>query len=168
MRPAYLAGAVITFVALLTTVGLLSWKGYIPTPWTATEQAQRASSLAPNDWLRYTTEIWSIAFPPDWQASAESAESVVFASNNDVEHARLTVVESDESFVAIKKNYETDGLVFRSTEISLANYSAVKFEYGSGRVDYVIDYPSRVVLLMTDFPDSNEVGIMLATFGFLK
>lgn len=159
--------------ALLVTVGIslgvLLWKGYISTPWTR-EMPGRAATLAPGDWLRYSTETWSIAYPDDWTSTEDIAQNrVTFQpSTSDGTTTYFTVTESDLTYVAAKRWYETTSDAYKSTDVVIANYIATKYDFGSGRVDYVIDYPERVVVLSTDVPDNDDVGIVFATFVFLK
>lgn len=161
-------GVVIGVMLVLLVVGILMWKGYIPSPW-ADESPNYVATLAPNDWQLASGDVWSIAYPSDWLAAKRDGDGAyTFRTPSDPTNSRLVVLESLETFVAVKNKYTTDGLAFRSTDITFANYEAVKYDYGSGRTDYVIHYVDRTVIIATEYPDDDDIGIMLATFAFTK
>ena len=80
----------------------------------------------------------------------------------------FSVKESSATYVATQREYDERLGAYQSTGVVIANYAATRYDFGSGRVDYVIDYPDRVVVLSSDVPTNDDVGIMMATFVFLK
>lgn len=161
-------GITVAVSAVLLVLGILLWKGYIPSPWAA-ESSNHVSALAPSGWQLAESEVWSIAYPGDWLAVKREGDGAMsFRKPSDPINSVLVVLDSTETFVSVKNHYTNDGLVFRATDITFANYEAVKYDYGSGRTDYVIHYVDRTVIIATEFPNDDDVGIMLATFAFTK
>lgn len=161
-------GIVIGSMLVLLVAGILMWKGYVPSPWTDSSPGG-VSALAPSDWQLAEADVWSIAYPSDWSAVQREGDGAYsFRAPDYPTNSRLVILNSIETFVAVKNQYATDGLAFRSTDITFANYEAVKYDYGSGRTDYVIHYVDRTVIIATEYPNDDDVGIMLAAFAFTK
>ncbi|MCR4311742.1 MAG: hypothetical protein NUV56_00495 [Candidatus Uhrbacteria bacterium] len=168
MRSASMPGVVIGLVALGLITGVLAWKGYIPTPWT-NEQSGRVASLAPSDWRAYESDVWSVAYPSDWEVVVREDDGAVsFRPASEADKSTYFLVRTfDQTLVSLKNEYEA-GPAYRETDILIANYETTKYDFGDGHIEYVIDYTDRVVVISTELPNNDDVGIMLATFAFMK
>ncbi len=153
-------------IAGFAALGVLGWKGYLP--WGSAPVNTDGGALSPAGWQTYRNEVWSIDYPSDWSAYERTGDGATgFAPTADAEEITyLIVLEYDMTYTAALRASEDDA--YRETGVTIANYEATKFELGSGRHEYVINYKDRVVVLATDVPDNDAVGIMLASFGFLK
>ncbi|KKW30035.1 MAG: hypothetical protein UY72_C0025G0011 [Candidatus Uhrbacteria bacterium GW2011_GWD2_52_7] len=162
-------GLSILVAAVGVSISVFIWKGYISTPWTK-DAPGRAATLAPSDWLRHSTDVWSIAYPSAWEAVVNAGEQTTEfqPSLDDGTTTYFSVKESSATYVATQREYDERLGAYQSTGVVIANYAATRYDFGSGRVDYVIDYPDRVVVLSSDVPTNDDVGIMMATFVFLK
>lgn len=161
-RMLLIAGGV---VALGVATVVLAWKGYLGGD---VADNDGGGPLAPAQWATYVSDAWTVSYPGDWTATKREEDGAVsFAPQ--AEALRLTyfiVLEYDMTYTAALRVSEDDAL--KSTPVRIANYEATKLELGSGRHEYVIDYKDRVVVLATDMPDNDTVGIMMASFGFIQ
>jgi hypothetical protein len=50
-------------------------------------------------------------------------------------------------------------------DVMIANYPAVKYTIGNGRVEYYVEHGNALIGIVSDDPDDEVIAIMFATFS---
>lgn len=138
----------------------------------ATERALQ-SSLLPDDWSTYGADVWSVGYPNTWTITRTVSDATAVLPAQD--HIAFSPDAPDgTTYLRIEKDVRTLAdieAVFGNTPgvtrsaFRFAGYPAVKFS--TYRTDeYYVAYEDAVYRIVTDYPKSDEIGIMLATFRF--
>lgn len=139
----------------------------------ATERVLQ-SSLLPDDWSTYGADVWSVGYPNTWEIDSDllGADAALV-----MQRLHFYPIDADEGDVYFQVEKEALTLeevatafsekagVTRS-EFRFAGYPAVKFSTYR-RDEYYISYGDGLYRIVTDYPKSDEIGIMLATFKFI-
>lgn len=125
---------------------------------TAAQRAVR-SALLPDNWKTYDAQVWSMGYPEDWDV-VTTAEGFTWRPAYADEGDNYLSVDVVDGYTPTDALEETSTFLF-------AGYETIKYTYPTYTV-YVVDYTDATYRISTEFPDEPEVGIMLATFQFLR
>lgn len=132
------------------------------------------SLLLPDNWSTYGADVWSVGYPNDWKITVTRVD----AEGNAMEpywNFGPTDADDGSDYIFVRKEtaltLDEVEASFRGvpgmtrSEFRFAGYPAVKFSTYQGD-KYYISYNDDLYIIATDFPNDNDVGIMLATFKF--
>jgi hypothetical protein len=164
-----LATAIIVLVAisLVVSVGLVFRReqSLRSLQSTASDRVVRSPLLPDEGWKTYDAAVWSMGYPDDWQIY-QSADGVLSLVDPFTNTTYLSIVEPTRPLAALLSDFSTDLGVIKN-EFLFAGYPATKFTSLNGQQDYFVAYNDRVIMLSTQYPNHQEVGIMLITFQFI-
>ncbi len=132
---------------------------------TAAERVVNSPLLPEAHWKTFSGSVWSMGYPEDWQVSTVPG-GLAFTDPFTVT-TYLTVGETSLSLKDITASYTSTSGVTKS-EFLFAGYPATKFTLPSGQQDYYIAHNQEIFTISTQYPDDQNVGIMLVTFQFLN
>jgi len=134
---------------------------------TASDRVINSPLLPRNHWQTYGGSVWSMGYPEDWQIVPTPIGGIDFVDPF-TNTTYLTEVEPTRPLADLLADYST-GFGITKSEFLFAGYPATKFtSLENGQQDYFISYKDRVIMLSTQYPDDQNVGIMLVTFQFLN
>ncbi len=160
-----LIGAAISGVVAF---GIFVWFGYfssIGVSPVGTGAAVSHSALLPNEWNTYRGDVWSVGYPNTFEAKTRDDGAVWFLPVGDAEKKTYFLVQKltqtlDAYTVARKAEGYAD-----PDDVMIANYPAVKYTIGNGRVEYYVEHGNALIGIVSDDPDDEVIAIMFATFS---
>lgn len=128
------------------------------------------SPLLPEGWNTYRADEWSIGYPPQFDVKEKMSGGLfLFAPEDSTsEEIYFSVQQEKTSLDAFRIARSMDEIYPEPVEVTIANYSALKYVFGSGRIEFAISHGSETFLLTSDDPASDVAATMFATFGFIE
>ena len=126
------------------------------------------SPLLPDGWNTYHDEQWSIGYPDDYAVKKRTVDGAVYFIPDGIAEKKtyLFVQRQDmHSLSEVKIARKTEEYP-DPVDVRIANYEALKYTLGTGRVEYMIAYGSTIYLIASDEPQNPDVSTMFVTFAF--
>jgi len=128
------------------------------------------SPLLPEGWHTYQGDVWSVGYPAEFDVKEKKSDGLILFSPDDSTSEKIyfSVQQEKKSLDAFRIARSIDETYPDPVEVTIANYPALKYVFGSGRIEFAVAHGLETLLLISDDPESDTASTMLATFSFIE
>ena len=127
------------------------------------------SPLLPDGWEMYRTDDWSIGYAPDFDPRFRKSDNTVyFVPSDQGEKKTYFLIQKEAGTFNEVKIARSVEEYPDPVEVMIANYPGLKYTFGTGRIEFLIDHNTTPFVLVSDDPDATDIAPMFATFAFTE
>ena len=127
------------------------------------------SPLLPSGWRTYRGDGWSVGYPANYLPQERPSDNTVYFIPEDFQEKKTYfLVQWKTQTLATEKIVRKAAGYEEPDEITIANYSALKYTLEIGRVEFLVEHDTEIYSLIADDPEDSDVAPMFATFAFDK